>query len=239
MESKDISIASKDFVEDYTFKLNPEESRFLLDQIHESCPNSLLNWILENNVNALKLNNPWDLLDDSNLDPKFEIPLNHAKHFSNLVQGATRLYFCLCANRTSDEDVKTEFSEHFEEWFNQAKRDKAFVSWDLQSFFEYSDSILINKRTPKAKEFLKSWRDLFQNAKAHLELSSSTSQHVFDFFSDRESFLKGDKRSRLKDDDALERWFVSLRETRGPIWGPNYRWGQVRRITADILGYKE
>lgn len=214
-----------------SFELDPKEAAFLRSQINECCNGSLLNSILTNEIQIGEIESLWDLKLRKIINDQFKDILYHSKNFSLLVCGAVRAYFFLCAAKLEMPLLK-DYEEFFEEWFIQAKKSE-FAQWKVEEFFNYIRTLDEKANVHMTQVLSAQFKKEFDKATTFREMLDSDS--LLNLIKKRELDLKKIKRARLSNDEPLKRWGNSLNGVAFKAYGPDFRWGQSKRIILDIF----
>jgi len=214
-----------------SFELDPREAAFLRSQINECCNGSLLNSILTNEIQIGEIESLWDLKLRKIINDQFKDILYHSKNFSLLVCGAVRAYFFLCAAKLEMPLLK-DYEEFFEEWFIQAKKSE-FAQWKVEEFFNYIRTLDEKANVHMTQVLSAQFKKEFDKATTFREMLDSDS--LLNLIKKRELDLKKIKRARLSNDEPLRRWGNSLNGVAFKAYGPDFRWGQSKRIILDIF----
>lgn len=214
-----------------TFELHPREAKFLRDQINECCNGTLLNTILENEIQIAEVGNLWELKNRKVISDQFKEILDHSMNFSLLVCGAVRAYFYYCAAKLESPLVK-HYEKFFEEWFVETKKNE-FSQWEVEDFFHYLCSLDEKANVHLTQVFSAQFKKEFDKATTFKQMLDSDS--LLNLIRKRELELKKSKRARLSNEEPLKRWGNALNGVAFKAFGPDFRWGQSKRIILDIL----
>lgn len=214
-----------------SFELHPKEAAFLRSQINECCNGTLLNSILTNEIQIGEVETLWDLKVRKVINDQFKDILYHSKNFSLLVCGAVRAYFYYCATKLESSLVK-DYEEFFEEWFVEVKKNE-YVEWKVEDFFSYLRTLDEKANVHITQVFSSQFKKEFDKATTFKEMLDSDS--LFNLIRKREMDLKKIKRARLSNEEPLKRWGNALNGVAFKAYGPDFRWGQSKRIILDIF----
>ena len=217
--------------EHYSFELHPKEAGFLRSQINERCNGTLLNSILKNEIQIGDVETIWDLKVRKIINDQFKDILYNSQNFSLLVCGAVRAYFFYCAKKLETSLLK-DYEEFFEEWFILAKKSE-FPKWKIEEFFTYLYTLDDKANVHMTQVFSTQFKKEFDKATTFNEMLDSDS--LLSLLRKRELNLKKIKRARLSNDEPLKRWGNSLNGVAFKAYGPDFRWGQSKRIILDIF----
>lgn len=215
----------------YSFELHPKESAFLRSQINECCNGSLLNSLLTNEIHIREVETLWDLKVRKVINDQFKDILYNSKNFSLLVCGAVRAYFYYCATKLGSPLVK-EYEEFFESWFIEVKKSE-FSQWKVEDFFNYLRTLDERANVHMTQVFCAQFKKEFDKSTTFKEMLDS--EVLFNLIKKRELDLKKIKRARLSNEEPLKRWGNSLNGVAFKAYGPDFRWGQSKRIILDIF----
>lgn len=214
-----------------SFELHPKEAAFLRSQINECCNGTLLNSILINEIQIGEVETLWDLKVRKVINDQFKDILYHSKNFSLLVCGAVRAYFYYCARKLESSLVK-DYEEFFEEWFVEVKKSE-YAEWKADDFFTYLQTLDEKANVHITQVFSSQFKKEFDKATTFKEMLDSDS--LFNLIKKRELDLKKIKRARLSNEEPLKRWGNALNGVAFKAYGPDFRWGQSKRIILDIF----
>lgn len=214
-----------------SFELHPKEAAFLRSQINECCNGTLLNSILINEIQIGEIETLWDLKIRKVINDQFKDILYHSKNFSLLVCGAVRAYFYYCATKLESSLVK-DYEEFFEEWFVEVKKSE-YVEWKVDDFFTYLHTLDEKANVHITQVFSSQFKKEFDKATTFKEMLDSES--LFNLIKKRELDLKKIKRARLSNEEPLKRWGNALNGVAFKAYGPDFRWGQSKRIILDVF----
>ncbi len=216
--------APEEFPDQATFDLTRHEAAYLREQVLTNCPDSLLAFLLREQVKVEGVGFAWELSEDLNATLRARI--DHGRNFSELMLGAQLLYNLLLAEKRTWQDRIVHYRQALEEWAKQIDmRSSALDCWDRQKFWK--TVYIANPRVhSRAKSFIDRWIEL---------VTGSSSREIFDspaarqMVQHRESQLKRGL-ARLQNDRALELW-------RGAAGASqlDFRWKAARVIVTDIL----
>jgi hypothetical protein len=152
--------------------------------------------------------------------------LEHARSFSETINGASLLYNLMLAEQAQNEELIEAYRQGLEEWSAIfGVRGAALAQWDRKRFWELASSG--GARIPAlTRLFIDSWLDLALGPQPERLVRD---QRARELVHRRESSLKA-ALARLDNQRALELW-------RGAAGTAqlNYRWPIAQRIILDIL----
>lgn len=213
------------FLERASFQLTQEESQYLRERILASARNSLLAEL------AVRRNPPPDVEFVWLADPDFAEPiqeqLEHARNFSETMQGAAFLYNLMLAEKSNNRDRIQEYRQHLIDWGKRiSNRRAALANWDQRRFWQIVRSV--NPRiTFMTESFIATWLGWatnLNNAQIIVE-----NQAARDLILARERQLKK-AQARLENPRALELWNGAAGTSQ-----LDYRWRIARRHLIDII----
>jgi hypothetical protein len=216
------------FPKELSFSLTEEEAGFLRDRIVTSHPTSLLAWLVQNSV-AFDSTPPypWAHPEYGRFTAAHRELLEHARRFSEVMNGAAVLYNLQLAELAGAEPLREVHSQTLSKW--AAELNMADInSWSLPRLW----ALTFNQGhtiTGRAQMFVESWVDLVRNGAKGLARNAEARALV----RNREMQLKG-ARSRFRNKMALEQW--------GGYAGTgrmNYRWPTVVNFLSDLNGVQQ
>ena len=222
------------FPETASFKLTPEEGRFLRDCIDLKHPHSYLAHILrEGGVSSIwDADFPWEHNSVRVAASALSAWLHDAKLFSLVHQGAAILYNVMLAEGLQHDEGQDTFSASLAGWFEEVQEIRTDLEdWDRIAMWQRLRSVNPRLRAGTL-EFANRWYSLVM-AMARPPLGPDVNTEARLLIRERERTLKG-MRARLTYAEARD-------NHRGyPASGRlEFRWSQVQRIVADILEPQE
>jgi len=210
-----------DFPEINGFRLSYSEADFLQDRLRITHPDSFMAWLTHVEYEA-DIQYPWlhPMIDSAS--PSHQNLLRHARIFSGISHGASRLYNLLLAEQAGLDDWAEEHRSAFVEWAEGPDPGMA-QDWDLSDFW---NEITLGGRAIKlpARQFVESWVSLVSSGSQGL-MTSSTAHALI---RNRERRLKG-SRSRFSNSAARNQWKGQAGLTR-----LSYRWPVVSTLLKDL-----
>lgn len=214
------------------FGLTIEEAAWLRERILDGAANSLLALLLQAPGSVDEdSKTPWQ--DRKVLAVARDLPtLDHARRFSFVMQGASRLYNVLTAEAyiaagfTRAATSTGPYDDAYTAWLAHLDEDRDTVhSWDENTFWSLARDI--NPRISAGSEtFVRTWVTEIREGRAEMALQpGSTSRRLI---ANRERSIKGHQ-SRLGNSKLLGMWNGS--SMTGSL---SYRWPQVRQLLTDI-----
>lgn len=215
----------KGFPEGASLDLTKEEATFLRHRVQESCKNSLLEFLLTENVAIDGETFVWDLPIE--LPPKLLEQVEHGRRFSEAMHGAQLLYNIILADLKKWDEQISLFRDEWERWTEtiNARLDN-FQTWDLKRFWEIVGTGNRNI-SPRASDFIGKWIRLVQEAKNVGELRNS--EIARDLIRTRERQIKKGL-ARVGGGRPLELWKGESGAAQLDL-----RWRSARRIIVEIL----
>jgi len=208
-----------------SFHLSYEEADYLRERLLISCNKSLLAHMADCCYPVEGAAFAW-------LHPQFaEFPsylrdqLNHARNFSETMQGAALLYNLMLAEKSASEELIIRYRERIKKWHELLQqREFALFAWDRNAFWQLTDEFRpVHFAT---RNFVNSWLDqLFFGTEINDPVESFEMRQIVYA---REVRLKHN-RSRLENPRHLELW--GGESGTGQL---NYRWGVGNRLARDI-----
>lgn len=215
-----------DFPQKASFQLRHTEAEYLADRINLSAPASLLNYLLRENASELAIEVPWELPDLSELPPRHKRELEHARIFSEIMNGAPLLYNLMLSELCGRVDRIDDYRGRLGEWSELMSDQKTrFRRWSLIDFWQLVASSNSRVSVP-ARLFVERWVDLVLRAEPGAVVHNSEARKLI---ADRERAIKRGL-ARVDNPRAREVW-------RGESGTRqiDYRWSAiVRRLIADI-----
>jgi len=203
------------------FRLSPEEVEFLRERIATTQPRSLLAYLVLH-ARPAEVEFPWMHPDYASFPEHSREMLEHARLFSQTMQGAAILYNLMLAELAAQAPLVEEHRSGFAQWAEELDV-RALRGWDLERLWALTEGTG-HTITRRAKAFVIRWVDLARREPGRIpELGDAQTLIRL-----RESILKGG-RSRFTNRRALEQWsgYAGIR----PL---NFRWITVRGFLADL-----
>ena len=213
------------FPETASFRLEPEEGRYLRDRILARVPRTLIAFLVDSPGAAADVDFPWEHPNYGEFPGHIREQLQHARNFSEAIHGAAYLYNLMLAEKRGAEDLVEQYRECLAEWTDEVKaRARDLLEWDRRRFWELVD--LAGARvTPQTRLFVNAWLDLALSDDLPAAALAEPARRLV---GDRERALKRGL-SRLDNSRALELWNGAAGT--GAL---DYRWRQARVILRDI-----
>lgn len=214
------------FPQQCSLALTRGEAEYLRERIMYSAPASLLARLVDLGEPAPDTEFPWEMAGMGKLPEAVRRDLHHARHFSELMLGASLLYNFLLAEQKEDADGVARFGQRIDAWTaDRASRRVEHDAWSLNAFWD-----LVTRaggRVPLlTRDFVTAWVEL---ARRHVGQDVRTIAATRDLVKNRERQLKR-ALSRFDNRRSLEMW--------GGDSGSrqlDYRWNSiVKQIVRDI-----
>lgn len=210
--------------------LSHESASWLQERILDSASGSLLAHLV---VHAPDSDSdvPWEDVVALTADGEARRWLEHARRFSNTMQGAQLLYNLLIAESyeaegfTQFEGRREYFAQLLTEWSEEYFANAARDMWDVDQFFWMVTTTRRSKVASGSEAFVRGWADLLQTPGPRNLVTDETARR---FVRDRERRNKG-VMARIGNRKRLETWGGSSGAGRYV-----YRWGYVQTVLRDI-----
>ena len=211
-----IETYTKDWKENLKMDLTKEEGEFLKKQIIESCPDSMIAFILKNNrTDIFEYDSFSDLEDIAKFSDNLEYQFNLAKDFSDF-NFILRILFNVVASNGENKDADY-YINNPKEWCGKSTL-KEISEIDLEAIFT-----LLDIRDNSLRSFLLDCQELMEEEKI---------EELKDRIKKREISLKGENRSKTcNPDESGEKWFAG--------YELDYRFGVAKTIIEDIFKSEE
>lgn len=222
----------RDFPWNASFTLSKEEAEYLRERVELTHSRSYLAHVLRHSrageMNSGEL--PWDHPVAESAPALTRVWLRDAQLFSLVHQGGTLLYNLMLAELLDDEPRKDDYSDRLARWSDDiAAVDTDLRLWDRAAMWRRLYRANPRLR-PRTREFADRWFELVSAPGGGRIQDPPEARRLV---RERERVLKGG-RARLS--------YAEARHKRGgfPFAGRlDYRWTQVMRISADIIGALE
>jgi hypothetical protein len=210
------------------FKLSPEESGYLIDQVSFAAPSSLLAHLLHVAGPPSETNFPWEHVPPAQLPQALSEEVNHAQNFSEGMHGASLLYNLMLAREKGSDDLVQQYEEWLAQWWEGLKqRSGAFGEWNRSRLWGLV-AAWGARVPPPTYNFVETW--LSATGTAHRVETILSDRQLHDLIRHRERFLKR-ARARLGNPRALDLW-----NGRSGVGQLDYRWGRpVRQMLQDMI----
>lgn len=219
----------ENFPQDLTFELTLTEARYLQERIRQSCPDSLLAYLMADPVKdpvKVSTNFPWEHPHRADFRQEHRDLLWHARHFSTVAHGAAVLYNQLLAEQRGDEELLDRHRNTGHTWLSSlAEQTHDVIEWanELPIFWA-----AVEKRghdiEPRTIAFVDRWiKLLLQNRKIIFDQPDAKK-----LIRERE-IEKKRANSRFTNPRMLDQWSGSSGLT--PM---AYRWRIAQSYVADM-----
>lgn len=209
------------FLEEATFQLRTEEAAFLLDQIVQSCGESLLA-VLARDGDVTQCDQIWEHPGRASFPERLRELVNHAEVFSAAMHGAALLYNLMLSEDRQREDWVEHYRAALADWHASLDH-TAIVHWSLGDFWRAAHSDLHVIRPP-AERFVTEWQSLLADMGDDVAQMEPARRMV----RERETRLKG-AQSRFRNRAALARWGGKSGTQRF-----NFRWAETSSHLRDL-----
>lgn len=211
-----IETYKKDWKENLKMDLTKEEGEFLKRQIIESCPDSMIAFILKNNRKDISEYSSFsDLEDIANISENLKCQFHLAKDFSDF-NFVLRILFNVVASNGKNEEAN-DLLEYPQKWCEKSTL-KEIAEVDLEAIFT-----LLDIRDNSLRSFLLDCQELMKEEKI---------EGLKDRIKKREISLKGENRSKTcNPDESAEKWFAG--------YELDYRFAIAKTIIEDIFKSEE
>ena len=211
-----IETYTTDWKENLKMDLTKEEGKFLKRQIIESCPDSMIAFILKNNrTDIFEYDSFSDLEDIANISDNLKCQFHLAKDFSDF-NFVLRILFNVVASNGKNEEAN-DLLEYPQKWCERSTL-KEIAELDLEAIFT-----LLDIRDNSLRSFLLDCQELMKEEKI---------EELKDRVKKREISLKGENRSKTcNPDESAEKWFAG--------YELDYRFAIAKTIIEDIFKSEE
>lgn len=219
-----------------SFRLTRPEAEYLAACIRGVGP-TLLRHLIEHGRSFDRADMPWLHPRRDSFPADLLGPIEHARNFSEVLEGAAILYNWMLARKKARRTLVSEYRDELLEWARSMEKARhRLASWDREGFWALVTSDEIAPGIPKpstlprqrvslpTRRFVDSWIDVAVRSPSRALRSDAVQVLI----SDRERYLKG-SRARLENPRALDRW----NEGAG-LGAIDYRWRRVQRILRDV-----
>ena len=214
----------KDFPQKITFEIKYDEASYLRERLLLSCNKSLLTYLVDQ-LQPAEVDFAWQHPNYADFPEYLKDKLNHARNFSDSMQGAALLYNLMLAEKRGSEELIEGYRDRIQKWRQRLLlNERDLLNWNRSLFWSLIED--------HGRVFLAT--QLFVNEWLTLLLDGGTipdpteDNNMRKLVHDREYRLKRN-RSRLENPRHLELW--SGDAGTGQM---NYRWGIGNRIARDI-----
>jgi hypothetical protein len=216
-----------------TFQLTVDESDYLTERIQQRCPDTLLAAMLQHPDALADAHAPWEVPVSLELGQRVE----EARTFAVLLHGLQLLYNGLLLDRAvaeldlpRDSERRDELEGEYDAWTHDVEELDVDGQVALARYDRLIEELVVRgaRIPPASQELFRVW---LPAAAADPVAAYDDPGHA-DRVRVRERQLKGGL-AKLTSRPALESW-----ATRGELQAAgrlNFRWGNARRIVADII----
>lgn len=206
--------------------LTRDEAEYLRERIMHTAPAGLFARLVDAGEPAPQTEFAWEMSGVRRLPENVRHDLDHARHFSEVMLGASLLYNFMLAEQKADADRVANFDARLDAWIaDRALRRAEYEAWDLNAFWD-----LVTRSggrvPPLTRAFVTAWVELaLRNVGRDLRAIGAARELV----RNRERQLKR-ALSRFDNRRSLEMW--------GGDSGSrqlDYRWNSiVKQVVQDI-----
>jgi hypothetical protein len=206
-------------------QLTAPEADYLRERITHARPNSLFRYFADLEDEPPELGFPWEHPALDGAPAILCDQLEHARNFSEVIQGAALLYNLILSRLSKSEDLVSAYVEELQGWaLALREREAAHRVWNREAFWKVVASTQANVSF-QTREFVNRWLDL---ALAGRPESIPESERAETLIRAREILLKR-RQARVNGGRALELW-QGASGTRAL----NYRWPIAYRVLSDM-----
>ncbi|MBN1274239.1 MAG: hypothetical protein JXB26_18405 [Candidatus Aminicenantes bacterium] len=209
-----------------TFNLTREEASYLREKIIANCRDTVLAKVVETG-RSTNIDFIWQHPKLSAFSREHLKLIEHARNFSDVMQGAFLLYFMMLHEKRDGKEKDSEKQEMISQWAeSMERRMNKLLKWNLEEFWH-----IIFRKNPhvgyRIRRFVEKWISIV------LQNDSLSKIHAMskarDLIYQREVRIKG-KRSRFRNRRMLEQWSG---QTGSSVY--RFRWGNVQSMVNDII----
>lgn len=212
------------FPDGVKMELSFDEASYLQHRVINSCPDSMLAFLMRENTDVKDESFLWNL--ELALPPSLRSQLSHGQMFSEIIHGAQLLYNVILAELKAWDEQLEKFREAWKEWTLLIKsRNDDIQRWDLSDFWT-----VVYRSNPRVgnsvRTFIERWIELVCSTAAGESMWDSAQAR--DVIKMRERQIKKGL-ARVLGGRPLELW--------GGESGTaqlDFRWRSTRRIYLDI-----
>ncbi len=203
-------------------QVTPDEASFFVDRITASCKDSLLAWLVLR-ARPADVMEPWLHPQLADFPEPMRILLHHGHMFTDVVEGAARVYNLQLAELGDRTDLADEHRNALADWRGTLDL-PALRAWSPEAFWQQTDGTT-HSITAATRRFVESWRARI------LAMNGDVADDIAgrDLVRRREVELKK-VRSRFNSPGALKQWGGYA-----GIGRLTYRWANVRTLLADLF----
>lgn len=215
-----------DFIHKSSLSLLYNEARYLRERIISMVPRSLMAFLADKGYHLESVDFPWQHPKYTEFPPHNRVQLEHARNFSEVINGAALLYNLMLAEKQNSQELIERYNDSMKQWARVIKNQIGILrNWNIDEFWKTVTSG--RARIPYTTHaFVNAWLTIVLH-QGHsdnlLKLESARS-----LISDRERMLKKGL-ARLVNQRALELWNGDAGTAQ-----LHYRWRNAVRILTDI-----
>lgn len=212
------------------FALRVSEARYLRGRIIENHRGSLFAHLADQQFKDADADFAWEHPGvKRGIRPELQREVDHARCFSEVINGATILYNLFLAELDPPRTAVIEPTEQlFGDWLQvMSERSDAHHAWDRQDFWRLLATRGYVASTP-TRTFIDTW---FQFALSGSPVSLRRDESARSLIFNRETSIKGQALARCRSSRAREKW-----QGDAGLGRLEYRWFNVRVILRDIMG---
>lgn len=218
-----------DLYETANFTLRPAEADYLRDRLRQAAPGTALAYLLSQPYADAE--QVWEHPALVDAPPRVGETVQHARLFSEVIQGAPLLYNLLLARASQDlrsdgGQLVDEYEERLDDWASRLDAlGSELAAWKQPHFWQVVDDA--EGRIPDdTVRFVRWWFDLALSSDRRRRLQDPETHEEI---KQREWRMKRG-RARLQNRRQLERWRDGIGTGR-----LGFRWGTVRTLISDIV----
>lgn len=210
------------FPEQVDLRVTKDEASFLVDQITLKFGDSLLGWLVLH-ARPSDVEEPWLHPQLSKFPQPMQLLLRHGKLFTDVVEGAARVYNLSLAELAEDATRTEEHRMALAKWRTRVDI-QAISDWSIDDLWRQTENHG-HTITAATKRFVHAWVERVRECAG--EIADDAAGR--DLVREREKTLKG-PRSRFMNRGALSQWGGNAGTGR-----LNYRWPTVRVFLTDLF----
>lgn len=218
--------APAEFPRRVTFSLEPAEAEYLTERVKLSRPSSLLAFLTDAGYAVPNSSFIWEHPELALFPAMFREQIEHARNFSETINGAALLYNLMLAELVRNDDRIDEYDERIALWADRlAARESELTHWDRRRFWEivYAGGANVTMST---RRFVDTWLDAVCPPQTAANVADDPQLRAL--ITNRERQLKR-RLARLDNARARELW--SGAAGTGQL---DYRWFRARQLLRDL-----
>jgi len=224
-------VKETDFLERPSFSLSASEAGYLRNRIITNCAGSLLSFFIKRGKPIKAAEFVWDLTDKLSLSKDLYYLVNHARNFSEIMNGAALLYNHMLARKKNDKEHIEKYEAELENWNIKLRSRISYLKkWNLDEFWKaIRDCNKEKNRTIKesTENFVNKWINIALKRRPIRKLIKDG--NALNLICEQEIHVKG-ALARLQNREMLENW--SGESGAGQL---DFRWRNAQVIIRDIL----